>query len=56
VEVRADCDQDVLLVRVAVPDRAGTCHTGRPSCFYRRVPLGPGPVERDFEPGEPSQR
>jgi phosphoribosyl-AMP cyclohydrolase len=49
VEVRADCDQDALLVRAAVADRSGTCHTGRPSCFYRSVPLGPGPVERAFE-------
>jgi phosphoribosyl-AMP cyclohydrolase len=48
VEVRTDCDQDTLLVRVAVDDPAGTCHTGRPTCFYRSVPLGPGPAERDF--------
>lgn len=51
IEIGTDCDQDVLLVRVAVRERAGTCHTGRPSCFYRRVPLGPGPVERSFDPG-----
>ena len=49
VEISTDCDQDVLLVRVAVRERSGTCHTGRPSCFYRRVPLGPGSVERGFE-------
>jgi phosphoribosyl-AMP cyclohydrolase len=46
VELRTDCDQDVLLVRAAVETRAGTCHTGRPTCFYRRVPLGRGPIER----------
>lgn len=35
VELWVDCDQDALLVR-AIP--AGpACHTGRPSCFYRRV-------------------
>lgn len=50
VEVRTDCDQDALLVRAEVTDRAGTCHTGRPTCFYRRVPLGPGPLERPLEP------
>jgi phosphoribosyl-AMP cyclohydrolase len=49
VEIRTDCDQDVLLVRAAVADRDATCHTGRPSCFYRAVPLGPGAVERPFE-------
>jgi phosphoribosyl-AMP cyclohydrolase len=52
VEIMTDCDQDVLLVRAAVKDRAGTCHTGRPTCFYRTVPLGPGPIERDFLRGD----
>jgi phosphoribosyl-AMP cyclohydrolase len=55
LEIRTDCDQDVLLLRVSVAARAGTCHTGRPTCFYRRVPLGRGPVERSFAdvgPGE----
>ncbi len=50
VELRTDCDQDVLLLRAAVADRAGTCHTGRDTCFYRSVPLGSGPVERAFLP------
>ena len=49
VELLTDCDQDVLLVRAEVADRAGTCHTGRTTCFYRRVPLGAGPIERQFE-------
>ncbi len=48
VELRTDCDQDALLIRAAVSERAGTCHTGRTTCFYRRVPLGGGPVERPF--------
>jgi phosphoribosyl-AMP cyclohydrolase len=51
VELLADCDQDVLLVRVEVADRGGTCHTGRATCFYRSVPLGPGPIERLFKAG-----
>jgi phosphoribosyl-AMP cyclohydrolase / phosphoribosyl-ATP pyrophosphohydrolase len=34
-EIRADCDADVLLVRV---DPAGpACHTGRVSCFYQTL-------------------
>lgn len=35
VEMRVDCDQDalLLLVRPAGP----ACHTGRRSCFYRRI-------------------
>ena len=34
-EILADCDQDCLLVRVVASGPA--CHTGRRSCFYRRV-------------------
>ena len=35
VEMRVDCDQDALWI---VADPAGpACHTGAPSCFYRRV-------------------
>lgn len=38
VELRTDCDQDTLLVRV---QPAGpSCHTGERSCFYRRVTDG----------------
>ena len=49
VEVQTDCDQDVVLLRAEIGQRAGTCHTGRTTCFYRRVPLGAGPVARLFE-------
>jgi len=35
VEMRVDCDQDALLLRVEPAGPA--CHTGRRSCFYRRV-------------------
>lgn len=37
VEMRVDCDQDALLIRVAVGGDGGCCHTGRRSCFYRGV-------------------
>jgi phosphoribosyl-AMP cyclohydrolase len=35
VEVRVDCDQDAVLLKVR--QTGGACHTGRNSCFYRRV-------------------
>ena len=42
VEMRVDCDQDAFLAFVNVAGDGGACHTGRRSCFYRRV-------ERDGE-------
>ncbi len=33
VEVRVDCDQDAVLLKVR--QTGGACHTGRESCFYR---------------------
>jgi phosphoribosyl-AMP cyclohydrolase len=35
VEMRTDCDQDAVWIRVEQVGAA--CHTGRKSCFYRRV-------------------
>jgi phosphoribosyl-AMP cyclohydrolase len=40
VEMRIDCDQDALLIKVEVGGDGGTCHTGHRSCFYRKVALG----------------
>jgi phosphoribosyl-AMP cyclohydrolase len=37
-EIRTDCDQDAILLRVIVGGGDGnSCHTGRKSCFYRRL-------------------
>ncbi|WP_246465493.1 phosphoribosyl-AMP cyclohydrolase [Novosphingobium jiangmenense] len=35
VEIRVDCDQDALELRVEAAGPA--CHTLAPTCFYRRV-------------------
>jgi phosphoribosyl-AMP cyclohydrolase len=45
VEMRVDCDQDAFLAFVNVGGDGGACHTGRRSCFYRRVETG-GAVTR----------
>jgi len=38
IEMRVDCDQDALWI---VAEPAGpACHTGEPSCFYRRIEAG----------------
>lgn len=49
-ELRLDCDDDVILLKVE--QRGGiACHTGRQSCFYRRLEAGQwvttDPVLRD---------
>src|SRR5579863_6501656 len=38
-EIRVDCDQDALLIRVD-PLGPGVCHNGYESCFYRRLEDG----------------
>jgi len=52
VELRVDCDQDALWLKVE-QQGAGACHTGRRSCFYRAVPLGKtGTVTLEFRNGD----
>jgi phosphoribosyl-AMP cyclohydrolase len=36
-EIRTDCDQDVVWLRVSMSGHDAACHTGRRSCFYRTV-------------------
>ena len=38
VEMRTDCDQDAVWLRVE--QQGAACHTGRHSCFYRKVEQG----------------
>lgn len=35
-EIRIDCDQDAVILMVT-QNGEGACHTGRRSCFYRRI-------------------
>jgi phosphoribosyl-AMP cyclohydrolase len=52
VELRVDCDQDALWLKVE-QHGPGACHTGRRSCFYRAVPLGQtGAVKLEFRDSE----
>ena len=46
VEMRMDCDQDAVWLRVEQIGAA--CHTGRRSCFYRRVDAGEGGARLAF--------
>ena len=64
VEMRIDCDQDAVWIKV---EQAGgaACHTGRRSCFYRVVTRGAAAgavtlefhdAERVFDPGKVYQK
>lgn len=49
VELRVDCDQDAVVLRVRMPPLGpgvpgAACHTGHRSCFFRSVPLGAAPT------------
>ena len=46
VEMRLDCDQDAVWIRVEQTGAA--CHTGRRSCFYREVTAGEGGARLSF--------
>ncbi|QKV18079.1 phosphoribosyl-AMP cyclohydrolase [Oricola thermophila] len=39
-ELRIDCDQDCVLLKVTTAGDGANCHTGRRSCFYRAVTKG----------------
>lgn len=48
VEMRVDCDQDAIWMKVRVEGAGVACHTGARSCFYRVVAVGvPGSVRLD---------
>lgn len=46
VEMRLDCDQDAIWIRVEQTGAA--CHTGRRSCFYRKVDSAEGGARLSF--------
>ena len=46
LEMRMDCDQDAVWIRVEQTGAA--CHTGRRSCFYRKIDGGEGGAKLSF--------
>jgi phosphoribosyl-AMP cyclohydrolase len=53
VELRTDCDQDAIWLKVKVAGDGATCHTGRRSCFYRTVGMVDGKVSLAGDGSEP---
>jgi phosphoribosyl-AMP cyclohydrolase len=37
ISILTDCDQDVLQLKVTPDGHGAACHTGRKSCFYRKI-------------------
>lgn len=50
IEMRVDCDQDALWLSVRVAGTGAACHTGRKSCFYRKVAAGEGALGAPLTP------
>ncbi len=54
-ELRTDCDQDVILLKVDIGEKGAACHNGYKSCFYRKLEgekLVYDSGERLFDPAE----
>ncbi len=46
IEMRMDCDQDAVWIRVE--QQGAACHTGRRSCFYRKIDSASGDTQLSF--------
>jgi phosphoribosyl-AMP cyclohydrolase len=47
-DIRTDCDQDVLWIKIKPQGNGGACHVGYRSCFYRSIPMGEGDAPMQF--------
>lgn len=55
IELRTDCDQDALWMKVETEGLGASCHLGYRSCFFRAVPLGEEhsrPIKLNFKEDE----
>jgi phosphoribosyl-AMP cyclohydrolase len=56
-EIRVDCDQDCVLLKVETAGDGANCHTGRRSCFYRTIETtADGTPRLVFDQREPALR
>ena len=53
VEMRVDCDQDAVWLKVRIRGAGATCHTGMRSCFYRRIVREGGETRLVRDSGDP---
>jgi len=52
-ELRVDCDQDAVWIKVRVQGDGGACHVGFRSCFYRVARDGTLVEDAHFHPPHP---
>ncbi|RCL00084.1 MAG: phosphoribosyl-AMP cyclohydrolase [Candidatus Tokpelaia sp. JSC189] len=48
-EIRTDCDQDAVWLKVQVMGVGTACHTGARSCFYRKIRIDKGTVYMEID-------
>jgi phosphoribosyl-AMP cyclohydrolase len=48
IAVHIDCDQDAVLLTVELQGHGLACHTGRKSCFYRRIDPASGSLRMEL--------
>jgi len=48
-ELRTDCDQDAVWLKVRITGHGAACHTGHRTCFYRRIPVGEAASKTSLE-------
>lgn len=53
VDIHIDCDQDCLWVSVEAKGHGAACHTGRKSCFYRKLIAENGKLTLQMTPDQP---
>lgn len=51
IDLRTDCDQDAIQLVVAAGGDGKACHTGRRSCFYRKLVVGENGAHLVFTEG-----
>ncbi|SNY94173.1 phosphoribosyl-AMP cyclohydrolase [Cohaesibacter sp. ES.047] len=53
IELRTDCDQDAIWIKVRTRGASANCHQGYKSCFYRAASLDDGKAKLSFTEDKP---
>ncbi|WP_320141704.1 phosphoribosyl-AMP cyclohydrolase [uncultured Cohaesibacter sp.] len=53
IELRTDCDQDAIWIKVRTRGATANCHQGYKSCFYRAAELKDGAPQLAFKEDKP---